>query len=89
MTPVTKKEIEALQKGLAKNGDTDFIDIVKLRYQWPLSYLTDAMNFRLRKHMEPHDFIDDNDNDDGDSMGEQPSVDVEDQHQYGDDDEGG
>eukprot|EP00804_Cyclotella_cryptica_P022882 CCRYP_005081-RA/>CCRYP_005081-RA protein AED:0.05 eAED:0.05 QI:52/1/1/1/0.75/0.6/5/1425/385 len=83
----TKKEIEALQKGLAKNGDTDFIDMVKLRYQWPLSYLTDALNFRLRKPMEQHDFLEDGDDDDGNPTDEQPSVDDEDKNEYSDDDE--
>jgi hypothetical protein len=87
LTPVTKKEVEALQKGLAKNGDTDFIDMVKLRYQWPISYLTDALNFRLRKPMEQHEFLEDGDDDDGNSIEEQPSVDDKDLD-YTEDDEG-
>ena len=36
----TKKEVETLQKLLQKNGDTDFVDQVKLEYQNYLSYLT-------------------------------------------------
>lgn len=62
---VTKKEVEYLQKGLTKNGDIDFIDMVKLRYQWPLSYLTEALDFRMKNSVEQHDFIEDGDDDDG------------------------
>ena len=37
----TKKEVENLQKLLRKNGDTDFVDQVKLEYHNYLSYLED------------------------------------------------
>ena len=65
---VTKKEVEYLQKGLTKNGDIDFIDMVKLRYQWPLSYLTDALDFRQKNEVEQHDFVEDENYDDDDFM---------------------
>jgi hypothetical protein len=38
--------------------------MVKMRYQWPLSYLTDALDFRMRKPMEHHEFVEDGDDDD-------------------------
>lgn len=65
---VTKKEVEYLQKGLTKNGDIDFIDMVKLRYQWPLSYLTEALEYRTKNSIEQHEFIEDGEDDDDDSM---------------------
>lgn len=60
--------MEYLQKGLTKNGDIDFIDMVKLRYQWPLSYLTDALEFRTENSMQQHEFEIEDGNDDDDSM---------------------
>jgi hypothetical protein len=39
--------------------------MVKLRYQWPLSYLTEALDFRMKNSVEQHDFIEDGDDDDG------------------------
>lgn len=68
---VTKKEVEYLQKGLTKNGDIDFIDMVKLRYQWPLSYLTDALDFRMKNAVNQHEFVEDDDGDDDDTGGEE------------------
>ena len=37
----TKKEVETLYKLLVKNGDIDFVDAVKQRYNGHLSYLSD------------------------------------------------
>lgn len=60
--------MEYLQKGLTKNGDIDFIDMVKLRYQWPLSYLTDALEFRTKTSVQQHEFKIEDGDDDDDSM---------------------
>ena len=38
--------------------------MVKLRYQWPLSYLTDALDYRTKNAVEQHEFIEDGDDDD-------------------------
>ncbi|KAK1735498.1 hypothetical protein QTG54_013661 [Skeletonema marinoi] len=38
----TKKEVEKLYKLLVKNGDIDFVDAVKQRYNGHLSYLSDV-----------------------------------------------
>ena len=35
----SKREVEKLQKGLKANGDTDFVDAVKRKYDGYLSYL--------------------------------------------------
>lgn len=50
------------------NGDVDFIDMVKLRYQWPLSYLTDALEFRTKHSVQQHEFEIEDGDDDDDSM---------------------
>jgi hypothetical protein len=50
------------------NGDVDFIDMVKLRYQWPLSYLTDALEFRTKHPVQQHEFEIEDGDDDDDSM---------------------
>lgn len=60
--------MEYLQKGLTMNGDVDFIDMVKLRYQWPLSYLTDALEFRTKHSVQQHEFEIEDGDDDDDSM---------------------
>ncbi|EED93232.1 predicted protein [Thalassiosira pseudonana CCMP1335] len=62
----TKKEVETLQKRLTLNGDIDFIEMVKMRYQWPLSFLQDSLRYRMSNGVEERDFVEDSEDDDDD-----------------------
>jgi hypothetical protein len=64
----TKKEVETLQKRLTLNGDIDFIEMVKMRYQWPLSFLQDSLRYRMSNEVEERDFVEDSEDDDDDDF---------------------